>query len=350
MSRLLPRLLRLTRLSAGGWRRAPRDRAPPRTRWIACCLALCCAVVAAQCRAAEAPPAEPCPPLAAAPTAEQIQAYLRDARDRGFLWRLDKDGRSSWLYGTIHVAKLDWAFVGPTLMAAVRASDEIALELDLLDPAIQQAIQRENTAQALRPLPKRLEQRLLAQLRASCLPEQLLTSMTPELLAATLVLMSARVDGLDPSYAIDLAYASIGRALGKPVRSLETPALQMRLLRGRNARETQVLVDQSLADLEAHRARTLLLRLTATWADGRLDELERYEDWCECVNDPIERALYQRLLDERNPGLAEGIDALHATGRQVFVAVGSLHMVGPTGLPRLLAARGYTVERVVLPR
>ncbi len=41
----------------------------------------------------------------------------------------------------------------------------------------------------------------------------------------------------------------------------------------------------------------------------------------------------KRLLDERNPALAERIDALHAGRQAVFAAVGSLHMVGPNGLP-----------------
>ena len=54
-----------------------------------------------------------------------------------------------------------------------------------------------------------------------------------------------------------------------------------------------------------------------------------------------------RLLDARNPGLAERIDALHTSGQRVFAAVGSLHMIGRTGLPALLARRGYTVERIV---
>jgi len=33
-------------------------------------------------------------------------------------------------------------------------------------------------------------------------------------------------------------------------------------------------------------------------------------------------------------------------GKQVFAAVGSLHMIGPMGLPALMAQRGYRVERV----
>ena len=58
----------------------------------------------------------------------------------------------------------------------------------------------------------------------------------------------------------------------------------------------------------------------------------------------------KRLLDDRNPALAERIDALHAGGAPVFAAVGSLHMTGPLGLPALLAQRGFTVERVEYAR
>jgi hypothetical protein len=34
----------------------------------------------------------------------------------------------------------------------------------------------------------------------------------------------------------------------------------------------------------------------------------------------------------------------------VFAAVGALHMVGPLGLPKLMAERGYSVQRVDLAR
>jgi uncharacterized protein len=44
--------------------------------------------------------------------------------------------------------------------------------------------------------------------------------------------------------------------------------------------------------------------------------------------------------------LADSIAALHRGGERVFAAVGALHMFGPQGLPALLAARGFEVERV----
>ena len=56
----------------------------------------------------------------------------------------------------------------------------------------------------------------------------------------------------------------------------------------------------------------------------------------------------QRLNDDRNSGLADGIDALHRDGRKVFAAVGALHMTGAKALPALLAQRGFTVQRLAL--
>ncbi len=42
------------------------------------------------------------------------------------------------------------------------------------------------------------------------------------------------------------------------------------------------------------------------------------------------------LNDERNPAMAERIEALHSEGQRLFVAVGALHMTGPKALPALL--------------
>jgi uncharacterized protein YbaP (TraB family) len=56
--------------------------------------------------------------------------------------------------------------------------------------------------------------------------------------------------------------------------------------------------------------------------------------------------MMKRLLDDRNPNLAGRIDAIHKSGKNVFAAVGSLHMFGEIGLPALMKKRGYQVEQV----
>lgn len=294
--------------------------------------------------------ADPCPPTAQPPTPEQAQAAMKTARDRGFLWRVRKDGRTSWLYGTVHLARSDWMFPGPALLDAVRASDLVALELDVLDPEVMERLRAGMAPRPDRVLDAPLAERLKAQLKAACLPEQLQGAMAPEMLATTLMVMAARREGLDPAYAIDAVIAGLGRGLKKPVASLETPELQLALLLGRTPQEAQSLVEQVLLELEGGRAAPMLTRIAQLWADGRLGELERYEQWCGCLDSEAERAMHRRLLDDRNPGLAERIDRLHGEGKRVFAAVGSLHMIGPTGLPALLAKRGYQVELVEFKR
>jgi len=294
--------------------------------------------------------ADTCPPAAQAPTPEQAQAGMKSARDRGFLWRVRKDGRTSWLYGTVHIARSDWVYPGPAMLDAVRASDLVALELDVMDPDITERLRTGMAARADRPVPGALLDRLKAQLKAACLPEPLIGAMAPEMLATTLMVMSARREGLDPGYAIDAVIAGLARGLKKPVTSLETPELQLALLLARTPQEAQALVEQVLAELENGRASPMLVRIAQLWSDSRLAELERYEQWCHCVDTAEERAMHKRLLDDRNPGLAERIDRLHADGKRVFAAVGALHMIGPGGLPALLAKRGYQVERVDFAR
>ena len=293
-----------------------------------------------------ATPVASCPPTAQPPSPEAMQAGQRNARDRGFLWRIVKDGRSSWLYGTVHVAKLDWVFPGPKTLQAINASDTVALELDLLDPALQRRMAEAIAARREPALPPALAQRLQRQAQAECIPPEALASLGPILQLATLSSLAGRRDGIDPAYGIDLYIAGLAHAAHKNTVSLETPELQLDTLTNDPDTPLATLVESGLDELESGRARPLLNRLVRIWAEADDAELGRYESWCDCLKTEADRRALRRMLDDRNPALAAGIDALHSGGKQVFAAVGSLHMMGPKGLPALLAQRGYRVERI----
>lgn len=66
-----------------------------------------------------------------------MQALAKEARDRGFLWKIQKDGHTGYLYGSIHLSKRKWGVPGPTTITALQSSEVIALELDVLDTEIQ---------------------------------------------------------------------------------------------------------------------------------------------------------------------------------------------------------------------
>jgi len=322
-------------------------------RSFAAALTLCVASLAQAADAASAPraargasaTATPCPPTPQSPTAEQIAAAQREARDRGFLWRITKDGRSSYLFGTLHVGKLPWVFPGPRLRDAIAATNTLALELDLTDPALQ----RDPPAAMTAPLPLNAatRTRLARQIAAACLPAQALQALNPLMQAITLTVLSARWEGLDASFAQEIVLATAARVQQRRIVALETAQAQMAALLPSNPDDARRLLEQSLEQLEGGRTRALLRRLADAWADGKLADLEDYGKWCECADTEEERTFFRRLNDDRNPPMADRIDALHGEGLRVLAAVGALHMTGEQALPRLMAARGYTVERLV---
>nr|HET7860154.1 TraB/GumN family protein [Caldimonas sp.] len=287
-----------------------------------------------------------CPPEPTPLDAARIERGMRSAKDHGFLWQIRRDGRTSYLYGTIHVARADWMFPGPRTAAALAASDTVALEIDMLDPDMQARIAAALRGRGATTLPAPLASRLERRFVADCIDSAAMRTLAPEFQVATLTVLAARRDGLHPAYAIDAVLAGVAHSLDKTTVSLETPELQAATLQMSTPAETIELVTAGLDELESGRARPLLVRLAKAWSTGDLAELEGYERWCNCLDTAAEREAMKRMLDDRNPALAEAIARLHGGGETVFAAVGSLHMIGPTGLPALLARRGFSVEAV----
>jgi uncharacterized protein YbaP (TraB family) len=281
------------------------------------------------------------------------ESAARRATDRGLLWRIEKDGRTSWLYGTIHVARFDWVMPGPTVKAALQQSDTIALEINLLDTeALKGAMasrQAEPAAKA-KLLSGERGERMARQMALACATDELqarLGRVQPILQAIALTTLAGRADGFYPEFGIDIFLSAFGRAGNKPVVALETIADQVKLLSGNSPGREAEQVDHLLGQLESGQARRQLLELAEAWARSDEGKLTHYADWCDCLQSAAAQRQWKRLVDDRNPGIADGIERLHASGKRVFGAVGALHMVGPHSVPGLLAQRGFMVTSVL---
>ncbi|CAM3787990.1 TraB/GumN family protein [Roseateles saccharophilus] len=282
-----------------------------------------------------------CPPVPVQPTAEQAVRWAAAAPDRGLLWRISRGGHSSYLYGSLHVGKAEWAYPGPALRKAWDETEVLAVELDPADvgPALAAAPQAG-------PLPPAQARRVEAQARAACLPPTALAALPAMLQLSTLTLMEARRDGFDAAYGQDLMLLAWAKAEHRPVQSLESVDEQLTALEP-EAAELPELIDGTLRQLQRGELRAPLRKLAATWARGDLKALADYPRWCACADSPAERAWLKRVNDDRNTQLAARIDALHGAGQRLLVAVGALHMSGPEALPGLLAARGFEVQALL---
>ena len=283
-----------------------------------------------------------CPPPAGVPTPAQINQAMLAARDRGALWRFSKDGGHGYLYGTIHVGKLDWAMPGRAVFRALADAETIVLEADPLDAAFHAGVTAPAQPHEAPALPAPLVARLSRQAARTCTSWERLQRMPPMMIAATLTLLDAAWEGFHAEYASEMVLAGYARGANKPLAALETTAIQRAAINNGQPDEQLATIETLLAGLERGTARKELVTVAEAWARGDLDALRHALGDL----DAAERDSVERMVVPRNPAMATSIETLHAAGRRVFVAVGILHMVGNAGLPRLLQERGFTVERM----
>lgn len=293
---------------------------------------------------AASPESASCPPQAEPPGRALLQRAQQQAADRGFLWRIGRDGRDSYLYGTLHAGRAEWFALGPQTQASLFRTGVLALEINVTDPEVLQALQGA-TQGPPRALPAELMQSLRTAWAAECLPLADLEQGAAEFQVMHLAVAQGQRQGWFPLYGSESLLLMNSLRAQRPVAGLETAQTQLAALLARNDEEAANVVREALAELQRPEAMRSMERLTRAWAKGDLHELETFADWCDCLNTPTERTTHARLVEGRNPGMAEAIERLHG-GMSVFAAVGSLHMVGPQGLPALLKAKGFRVTRV----
>ncbi|WP_431049652.1 TraB/GumN family protein [Roseateles sp. L2-2] len=291
---------------------------------------------------ASAAPAKPsCAPEPAPLSADRLAAQ---AKDRGLMWTLKRDGRTSYLYASLHVGKPSWAAPGPRLRKALEEVDAVALELDPLD----------RDAWKMPPMPElpldaSLRRRLDAQAASVCLEPQALAAIHPLLQTSTYMLLRARSLGLDVRYGQEMLLSQWARDRGLPVLALETLQGQLDALLPSDVDAARHELRSNLQQLERPKSLLRTLDTMVTVYDrGDLARLNRYAEWCDCVTDAADRAALQRINDGRNPALAERISELHQRGQSLLVAVGAMHMTGPRALTALLKDQGFEVT--LMPR
>jgi uncharacterized protein len=292
-----------------------------------------------------------CPPPLPQPTNAQWIEKSKVAKNSGFLWRIEKDSRTSWLYGTIHVNSLELAMPGPMIVSAIKEVDTVVLELDLSTPEKVNALAAEvmKPAPQGKPLETKTIERIKKYLNSLCLPVDNFLKFPPAVLQVALSTQSLRHKGIYPEFMVDAFIGGFGTGLKKQVIALESAQLQMKALdSSTESASTDKDLDETLRSLEMGEAQKVTQEIFDVWARGDLIRFEQFPDWCDCMRTSEERQQMTRLNDDRNVNMAKQIVQMLNNSKRLFIAVGSLHMIGAKGLPTLLREQGFTVTRVAL--
>lgn len=283
---------------------------------------------------------------AAGPAA--IQAQIDAAPARGLFYEIRRDGRRAFLFGTLHVGTPDFFPLERRVTDALVGSSGLVVEVDVTRTDVLLAAMRRH---ALLPdgerldalLAPALQTRLQTQLDALPLPRAAVQVYKPWMAALTLTMGGIRQSGFDGGYATDGFLVGLARGLDKPVAELESADKQLGLFDAMPRADQIAFLDEVLQSMENGRLAADTRTLVAAWLAGDADALERQAGKSLDENPRSGPWMQQKLFTERNYRMAERIERLLADGQSPFVAVGALHLVGPDGLPALLAGRGYRV-------
>ena len=225
---------------------------------------------------------------------------------KNFLWRVEGPGGSvAYLLGSLHVLTPDFYPLSPEINQAFAGAKTLVEEIDL-DEMTDPAQMRNALGKAMLTDGRTLEQLIAPATFAEVarraqsfgLPMASLQRMKPWLVAITLLEPSLQAAGFKADLGIDQHFFDRAKAGG-------------------------------------------LKRQAQQWAAGDIKGLEKSL----LVSFADSPELYARLLVERNRNWVPHVDACLTNNSGCFIVVGAAHLVGPDGLPTLLAKQGHKVTQ-----
>jgi uncharacterized protein YbaP (TraB family) len=260
------------------------------------------------------------------------------------LWRVSDADSKVYLFGTLHALKPSLKWRTPLYDRVLAQAETVWFEADMQsgDPDTVRLLVQRYGSDADRPLSRKLAPSDLGELaRQTDLAR--VDHLRPWAAALMLSMKPALARGASVEKGADLTITRAARADAKRVRAFETLEDQARMF----ASLPEGSEVRYLTDVIRERSRGARLRLPfqpatleAAWLAGELGPAQLGAMKTE------NPALYDAFLRRRNEAWVDKLAAEMAGSGVTLVNVGALHLIGDDGLPALLAARGFKVERV----
>jgi uncharacterized protein YbaP (TraB family) len=290
----------------------------------------------------------------AAATESRTSGSQPAGRNGPLLWRVERSGATSYLFGTCHVPLDFEATLGEVGLDALDHSRRVFVELDLSSPMTVVGVLRATVTRM--QMPDRSLRALLApdlwdrlvNLHRGRTEADTLDHLKPWAVAfmtyGRLVERSRALHGPKPSSrgphptVVDMAVAERAKSHGIRVEELETPLDQVQVFNAERPAEGARMLEELLRHRTVPDEGPGVVDAYRAADDRRLEkEVGRL-----MRGHPL---LAERLLTRRNEAWVSRL-VLWLPDGGMFVAVGAAHMYGEHGLVALLRRRGYRVVPV----
>jgi len=270
------------------------------------------------------------------------------AQQRGgqFMWKVEGEGSSAYLLGSLHVLTADFYPLSAAINQAFTESKTLVEEVDIdetNDPMVMMAA----LAKAMLTNGQTLDQvvapdtfaEVTKRAEKAGLPMMAIQRMKPWLVAITLMAPTLQAAGFKPELGIDRHFFDRAKDSGMKRQALETMAYQLDRFDSLPPQLQEELLKTTMEDLDKEVAG--VKELAQAWTFGNVAEMEKLT----LLTMKEAPELYQRLLVERNHNWVPHVETCLKQKAGCFIVVGAAHLVGPDGLPALLIKKGYKVTQ-----
>lgn len=270
-------------------------------------------------------------------------------RAQGLIWQVKAGAATVYLVGSLHFGTDRMYPLPPAFEEAFGEANRLAVEVDILS-ASPSAIARIVAEKGSYADGTTLRDHISAETWSSLglvvgrygLPIEHFLPQKPWLVGLTLTTLELQGRGFKQSMGIDMHFLKLARDR-IDILELESLDEQMSLLSGFSAREQELLLQDTLGDLQ--QGGSLFEELAQAWLAGEAHTI------ASLLNEKLlkldsDGTIYDRLMVKRNRAMTERIAALLVADDVSFVVVGAGHLVGDHSIVSLLAERGFTAQKL----
>ena len=264
------------------------------------------------------------------------------------IWKVTSPTGTLYLFGTIHLMSADTSWRSPALDDAYAKATTLWFETDVASPGVAQTAQTLVLQYGLdpdHPLSSKVDAAHLASLKAALAPLKVpdagLERFQPWVVSLMVLTLPMVQAGFDPKAGADIQLETAAAGDHKTVRTFETAEQQVKIFADMPQEAQVQMLDQAID--ENAKTGQEIKAMEAAWLSGDLQRLGPLLIGEMKAKYP---AFYAALIQRRNQAWVETLSSELAGPNIEMVNVGALHMVGSDGLPALLKARGFKVERL----
>ena len=269
---------------------------------------------------------------------------------KSFIWEVRSPKGMCYVLGSIHLLKKEFYPLPDAMEKAFDKSEAIVVEADISDQEAMGKVAmltlQKGMYQGDETLEKNLSEKtyLLLEkvMKKNNMTLDSFQKFRPWLLAMTVTSMSLMKQGFDPNLGIDKYF--LDRAKDKKeIKELEGMDFQVDLLSGFSKEEAEKFLFYTLQEVDP--GSEDLDEMITCWQTGDAEAMARLVTRTS-EKYPELKGIYHQLIEGRNLGMADKVEAYLETGKIHLVICGAAHLVGEKGIIKILEKKGYKAKQL----